>query len=62
LKKDDLVKVADAIELFGMKSRTKNEIIEAITNRILDRKGAAIRRQLIDRPNIVHTTNSTGGA
>lgn len=50
LAKDALVRLADGIELFGMKAKKKDDIVAAITNRLLDRKGAAIRRQLIDRP------------
>jgi hypothetical protein len=50
LAKDALVRVADGIELSGMKAKKKDDIVAAITNRLLDRKGAAIRRGLIDRP------------
>lgn len=48
--KDSLVALANEIGLVGMKSRTKPQIVAGITERLLDRKGAAIRRQLIDRP------------
>jgi hypothetical protein len=50
LTKEALVRLADSIELFGMKSKTKGGVVADITHRVLDRKGAAIRRQLIDRP------------
>jgi hypothetical protein len=50
LTKDPLVRLADGIELFGMKAKKKDDIVAAITERLLDRKGAAIRRGLIDRP------------
>jgi hypothetical protein len=60
LKKPELVKLADSIELSGMKSKKIGEIISGITNRILDRKGAAVRRQLIDRPQGNYATNPTG--
>jgi hypothetical protein len=50
LSKDSLVHLADDIGLHGMKAKKKGDIVAGITNRVLDRKGAAIRRQLIDRP------------
>jgi hypothetical protein len=50
LKKDGLIVVAEAIGLAGMQSKKKDEIVTQITNRLLERKGAAIRGQLIDRP------------
>jgi hypothetical protein len=50
LKKDGLLKLAEAIGLLGMKSKTVKEIAAVITNRLLDRKGASIRGQLIARP------------
>ena len=50
LKKDELTKVAAAIGLEGMKSRPKGDIATAISARILDRKGAAIRGHLVHRP------------
>jgi hypothetical protein len=49
-KKDALVNLSEGIGLFGMKAKPKDDIISAVTARLLDRKGAAIRRQLIDRP------------
>jgi hypothetical protein len=50
LSKDGLVRLADAIGLFGMKSKKKDGIVLEITNRLLDRKGAVIRKELINRP------------
>ncbi len=50
LKKDALVTVAEGIGLEGMKSKLKGDIVAAVTARLLDRKGAAIRSQLIGRP------------
>lgn len=50
LTKDALVKLADGIGLSGMKAKNKGDIVSDITNRLLDRKGAAIHRTLIDRP------------
>ena len=50
LTKDALVRVAEGIELVGMKSKkTKGEIVAAIRQRILSRKGATQRVNLIDR-------------
>ena len=50
LTKGKLVELADSIGLVGMNAKKKDEIVAGITNRVVDRKGAAIRRQLIDRP------------
>ena len=50
LKKDDLLRVAAGIELKVAKSKTIDFIIEAIHNRILQRKGTTQRAGLIDRP------------
>lgn len=50
LTKDGLVRVADAVGLVGMKAKAKGDIADAITARLLGRKGAATRRELIDRP------------
>lgn len=50
LNKDSLARLAEGIGLYGMKSKKKADIIAEITNRLLERKGAAIRRGLIDRP------------
>jgi hypothetical protein len=50
LTKDGLVKLADDIGLLGMKAKKKDDIVAGITHRLLDRKGAAIRKQLINRP------------
>jgi hypothetical protein len=58
LAKDALVRLADGIELLGMKAKKKDDIVAAITSRLLDRKGAAIRRQLIDRPAEATATGS----
>ena len=49
-KKDGLLKLAEGIELLGMKNKTIKDIVAGITNRLLERKGAAIRGQLIQRP------------
>lgn len=50
LKKEDVVKVAEGVGLEGMKSKKKDDIIAAVTSRLVERKGAAIRGQLIHRP------------
>lgn len=50
LTKAALVKVAERIELFGMNSKVKGPIVTAITQRLLERKGATTRRQLLHRP------------
>lgn len=50
LSKDNLVMVAEAIELMGMRAKKKDEIATAIRQRILARKGATQRAGLIDRP------------
>jgi hypothetical protein len=50
LKKDALVKLAEGIGLHGMKAKKLTDIAGAITARLLDRKGAAVRGQLIERP------------
>jgi hypothetical protein len=44
-----LVAVAEAIELQGMKSKTKGDVVAAIRRRIMSRKGAAQRVDMIDR-------------
>jgi hypothetical protein len=51
LKNEDLVAVAAGIELKDVrKGMKKDKIIEAIRNRIVQRKGAKQRAGLIDRP------------
>lgn len=50
LSKDALVRLADSMDLLGMRVKRKDDIVAGITDRLLDRKGAAIRRQLTDRP------------
>lgn len=50
LSKEILVSVADAIELRGMKSKSKPVIISTIRQRIIARKGATQRAGLLDRP------------
>lgn len=50
LTKDALVRVAEGIELVGMKNKgKKTDIVAAIRQRILSRKGASQRANLIDR-------------
>lgn len=49
LKKEDLVRVAERIEMVGMKAKKKELIVVAIRDRILARKGATQRVILIDR-------------
>lgn len=49
LTKPALVALAEAIELMGMKARSKDEILKAIRQRVLARKGTAQRADLIDR-------------
>jgi hypothetical protein len=50
LTKAALEAIAEAVELKGMKSKTKDSILNSIRARILTRKGAAQRAGLIDRP------------
>ncbi len=50
LSKDSLVRVAEGIDLKGMKSKSKGAIVQAIQQRILARKGSFQRAGLIDRP------------
>ena len=50
LKKDQLVEVAATLGLLGVKVKNKDGIVAAITERLLDRKGSAIRKQMIHRP------------
>lgn len=50
LTKPLLAELAESISVYGMLRKNKAEIITAITNQLLDRKGAAIRRTLINRP------------
>jgi hypothetical protein len=50
LKKDALVQLAEGIGLHGMKAKKVSDIADAVTARLLDRKGAAVRGQLIERP------------
>jgi hypothetical protein len=49
LTKDELAKVAEALEMKGMKSKKKDVIQEAIRQRILARKGTSQRVGMIDR-------------
>lgn len=49
LAKDAVVKVAEGIELVVTKSKTKKDIVAMIRQRILGRKGAAQRVNLIER-------------
>jgi hypothetical protein len=50
LTKGQLVQIAEGVGLAGMKSKKKDELVAEITRRLIERKGAAIRRQLVDRP------------
>ncbi|MDB5307176.1 MAG: hypothetical protein JWO38_1378 [Gemmataceae bacterium] len=50
LTKEALVRLAESIQLYGMKTKNKGDIVADITHQLVDRKGAAIRRQLMDRP------------
>jgi hypothetical protein len=50
LDKKGLVAVADAIELKGVGSKTKPQIVAAIRQRIVARKGSSQRVGLLDRP------------
>lgn len=50
LTKNALVIVAEQLELKGMKSRTKDDILREIRQRILARKDSAQRASMIDRP------------
>ena len=59
LTKADIVKVAEGIDLLGMNSKTKGVIVTAITQRLIDRKGASTRRQLLHRPD---SQNANGGS
>ncbi len=49
LTKDNVVLIADTIDLKGMKSKSKNDIVGTIVQRIKARKGATQRAGLIDR-------------
>jgi hypothetical protein len=60
-KKETIVKVAESVGLEGMKSKPKGEIVTAITTRLLDRKGSAIRSQLIGRPATPDSSNAPMG-
>jgi hypothetical protein len=54
LSKDDLLAVAEAIDLVGMKSKSKAQISSAIVNRIRSIKQSSIRTAISDRPGIMH--------
>jgi hypothetical protein len=54
LKKDGLIRVAEAIELHGAKGMKNGDLVGAITSRLVDRKETAVRRTLIDRPAAVN--------
>lgn len=49
LKKDDLVRVCNSLGMSGMKNKKIPELVKAITDRILARKGATTRSSIIDR-------------
>lgn len=61
LKKDGLLSVAAGVGIEGMKSKKVGEIADAITSRLVERKGAAIRGQLIHRPTAPAGGSGTGG-
>jgi hypothetical protein len=48
LKKDDLVQVAEVMEIHGMSRKTKPQIIEAIRQRMDSRKGAQQRADMVN--------------
>jgi hypothetical protein len=50
LTKNDLVSIAEKIELKGMKAKTKDVVIDSICSRIRARKATTQRAGLIDRP------------
>ena len=50
LSKADVHKVATDIGMVVPKGRSKKAVVEGITQRLLDRKGAAIRATLVKRP------------
>ena len=50
LTKVQIVAVAEAIEIYGMKSRKKEDVIHKISTCLLDQLGAAARRGMVDRP------------
>ncbi|HLW66249.1 MAG TPA: hypothetical protein VKS79_13130 [Gemmataceae bacterium] len=50
LTKDGLLTVCEAMELFGMKSKKKDEIAAAIRQKVLDRRSAAQRAAMIQNP------------
>jgi hypothetical protein len=59
LTKDALVKVAEGIELVITKSKGKKDIVAMIRQRILSRKGAAQRVNLIDRSPFANVENAS---
>lgn len=50
LTKEGLLTVAGRIEMHPAKSVTKSKLLEAICSRIEDRRGATMRRNMLDRP------------
>jgi hypothetical protein len=53
LTKDGLLTVCERMELFGLKSKKKEEIAGAIRQKILDRRSAAQRAAMIQNPPVV---------
>jgi predicted component of type VI protein secretion system len=47
LTKPDLLKVAESLELFGLKNRKKDEIFEQIRDKIVKRRGSAQRADMV---------------
>lgn len=50
LTKDGLLKVCDAMELVGMKSKKVPDIQAAIRQKVIDRRGTAQRAAMLDEP------------
>jgi hypothetical protein len=50
LAKNDLLKVAEALELFGLKNRKKDDILAQIQAKIVNRRGTAQRAEMVFPP------------
>jgi hypothetical protein len=47
LTKNDLLKIAESLELFGLKNRKKDEIFDQIRDKIVKRRGSAQRAEMV---------------
>jgi len=47
LTKNDLLRIAEDLELFGLKNRKKDEVLDMIRDKILKRRGSSQRAEMV---------------